>query len=92
MRKRIAGCGLRGVSLFGMAAVLMVIALVWTAFPLSGRETTQEVKIEDVVEMSLDDLLNVKVTVASKSEEKIDDAPSSVTVFTSKDIREMGIR
>ncbi|MCP4213254.1 MAG: TonB-dependent receptor, partial [bacterium] len=26
------------------------------------------------------------------SEEKIDDAPSSVTVFTSKDIREMGIR
>ncbi|MDJ0841438.1 MAG: TonB-dependent receptor, partial [Acidobacteriota bacterium] len=40
----------------------------------------------------MEDLLNVEVTVASKSEETIADAPSSVTVFTRTEIEQMGIR
>ena len=45
----------------------------------------------DFSEMSLEDLLNVEVTVASKSEETVDDAPSSVTVFSRAEIQNMGI-
>lgn len=42
-------------------------------------------------ELSLEDLLELDVTVASKSKESIKDAPSSVSVFTQSDIRKMGI-
>jgi outer membrane receptor protein involved in Fe transport len=42
-------------------------------------------------EMSLEDLLNVEVTVASKSNETIADAPSSVTVYTRREIMNMGV-
>ena len=45
----------------------------------------------DFSEMSLEDLLNVEVTVASKSEETVADAPSSVTVFTRQEILNMGV-
>ena len=45
----------------------------------------------DFSEMSLEDLLNVEVTVASKSEETVADAPSSVTVYTRQEIKNMGI-
>jgi outer membrane receptor protein involved in Fe transport len=50
-----------------------------------------EVDLDDFSSMSLEDLLNVEVTVASKSEETIADAPSSVTVFTRQEILNMGI-
>lgn len=42
-------------------------------------------------DMSLEDLLNVEVTVASKNEETAADAPSSVSVFTRAEIQNMGI-
>ncbi len=45
----------------------------------------------DFSSMSLEDLLNVEVTVASKTEETVADAPSSVTVFTRSEIQNMGI-
>ncbi len=46
---------------------------------------------EDLLEMSLEDLMNIEVTVASKSKESLSDAPSSVTVFTGTEIRNMGL-
>lgn len=42
--------------------------------------------------LSLEDLLNVKVTVASKEAETVGAAPSVVTVFTRDDIRRLGVR
>jgi len=42
-------------------------------------------------ELTLEELLNVKVSIASRRFEKTSDAPSSVTVFTHKDFEEMGI-
>ncbi len=47
---------------------------------------------ENLLEMSLEDLMNIKVSVASKSEESLCDAPSSVTVFTSAEIANLGFR
>lgn len=42
-------------------------------------------------DMSLTDLLNVDVSVASKVESSAADAPSSVTVFTQDEIQRMGV-
>src|SRR5512140_970941 len=44
------------------------------------------------LQLSLEDLLNLKVTVASKTEETTSQAPSMVTVFTREDIRRLGVR
>lgn len=45
----------------------------------------------DYSSMDLEDLLNVEVTVASKSKETLADAPSSVTVFTRQEILNLGV-
>lgn len=67
-------------------SLLFLLVLLMTAgLPAQERE------VEDVQDISLDDLLNVTVTVATQSAEKVSDAPSSVTVFTRADIRNMGI-
>ena len=42
--------------------------------------------------MTLDELLGVKITVASRTEEMIEEAPSSVTVYTRREILNMGVR
>ncbi len=42
------------------------------------------------LDMSLEELLDIPITVASKSEEKLSDASSSVTVFTRAQIEDMG--
>ncbi len=41
-------------------------------------------------DMSLEDLVNVKVTIASKSEEKISDAPGVVSVITQDQLKRFG--
>lgn len=46
---------------------------------------------DNLLEMSLEDLMNVEVSVASKSKESLSDAPSSVTVLTGTEIRNMGL-
>jgi iron complex outermembrane receptor protein len=43
-------------------------------------------------DLSLEDLLNVKVTTASKQEERASEAPSSVSVFIHDDIVKLGVR
>ncbi|MBN2762215.1 MAG: TonB-dependent receptor [Bacteroidales bacterium] len=45
---------------------------------------------EDIVEISLEDLLNIEVTTVSKSSEKISDAPGVISVLTQDDIRRFG--
>jgi outer membrane receptor protein involved in Fe transport len=44
------------------------------------------------LELSLEDLLNIKVTLASKTAETVAEAPSAIAVFTREDIRRMGVR
>ena len=46
----------------------------------------------DVGAMSLEALLNTPISAASKYEQSMDDAPASVTVLTSEDIRRYGWR
>jgi outer membrane cobalamin receptor len=48
---------------------------------------------EDVFgDLSLSDLLSIKIAVAAKSEDTLVQAPSSVTVLTQKDIQNLGVQ
>ncbi len=58
------------------------IALVW------GGGFAQD--LDDLMDLSLDDLLNMEVTTASKKAEKTSDAPGVVTVITGKEIAGFG--
>ena len=44
----------------------------------------------EVLAFSLDDLMNTKVTVSSKKEEKIAEAPGMVTAYSNKEIQRLG--
>lgn len=49
-------------------------------------DTTQK----DVFELSLEDLLNMSVTVSSKKEERVSDAPGMITSYTKQDVERYG--
>ncbi|MCP4215771.1 MAG: Plug domain-containing protein [bacterium] len=52
-------------------------------------DTTESDDLMDIDNMSLEDLLNTKITVASKRSEDILDAPGSVTVIRRSQIQDM---
>jgi outer membrane receptor for ferrienterochelin and colicins len=58
----------------------------------SQSQSEKKAKLEKLLLLSLEDLLEVKVGVASRQEELLKDAPSSVMVFTYEELRNMGIR
>ena len=47
--------------------------------------------LDDLLALNLENLLNVETSIASKSNSKIGDTPSSVTVFTKQEIRNLGV-
>jgi len=60
---------------------------------VSAKESGQEPKgVEDEQDLSLADLLNIKVVTASKSEEPIDEAPNVMYVITHDEIRRRGYK
>ncbi len=61
-----------------MTAVMLALAL-----PVHAAE--------DVFSLSLEELINVPVTIAARSEERAPEAASSVTVFTREQIRRLGV-
>jgi len=50
----------------------------------------QEKQVVDVMDMSLEDLLKVEITTASKKPEKVIDIPASVVIVTRADIEKYG--
>ena len=68
------------------ATILLGRAETW-----ADDEPKKTIDTEELGKMSLNDLLNVDVSVASKVESSAADAPSSVTVFTREEIRRMGV-
>lgn len=71
------------------AVYLFILFLVFAgsySLPVYGQETTDS----KLSEMSLEDLLNVDVTTASKSEEKQSDAPGIISVLGKDDLKRFG--
>jgi len=52
--------------------------------------TLQAEEIESLTDLSIEDLMNIEVTTASKKSEKISDAPGVMTVITEQDIKNFG--
>jgi outer membrane receptor protein involved in Fe transport len=81
-----------------MPLQLKIIALATGLFlslfylPVQATPSQEQAKIQELVSLDLSDLLNVQITVASKTAETVANAPSSVTVFTHRQIQRMGVR
>lgn len=56
-----------------------------------GTSSAKPRKIDTLIDLSLENLLTIQVTTASKKEEPWFDAPSSMTVFTREQIQAMGV-
>jgi outer membrane receptor protein involved in Fe transport len=69
----------------------LATVLAWSGSALADEDAKKSVDTDELGKMTLTDLLNVDVSVASKVESSAADAPSSVTVFTQEEIRRMGV-
>jgi outer membrane receptor protein involved in Fe transport len=72
-----------------LMALLFICAFTITTTPVYAQEEEEEV-VEDVADISLEDLLNVEITTAGKRAEKIGDIPASVIIVTREDIETHG--
>ncbi len=72
--------------------VLLSAALCSALFcgPLAGTAPAQEKNVQDVVELSLEDLMNTPIVTASKKAESVFDSPLSASVVTREEIRQAG--
>lgn len=57
---------------------------------ITAFSQTDTIKTEDLLEMSFEDLLNMDVTTASKSSEKLFDAPGVISVITKDELNRFG--
>jgi outer membrane receptor protein involved in Fe transport len=71
---------------------LIVCACTLSSSSLLAQEPIKKEEVSDqqLYDMSLEELLHVKVTTASKSEERVHDAPAVVSVVTAREIESYG--
>ncbi len=69
--------------------VCILTLLAFFSLSLWGQEGGSK-EAEDIVDLSLDDLLNIEITSASKFKESISDTPATLLVITKKDIADRG--
>ncbi len=67
-----------------------LVFLSCVSFQLSAQVLSDSTQTADVFDFSLEELLNLEITVASKKAEKISDAPGSITAYSKKDIEDLG--
>jgi len=70
---------------------LVILGLLFLLLFVSSSHAQQADK-GDIADLSIEQLLNLKVLTASKFEQSASDAPSSVTVITRDDIQKYGYR
>ncbi len=83
MRKTV--CNLRSRILKWIAVPVLLIL----SFPLLSQE---KLPPKELLKMSIEELMNVQITVASRQKTSQDEAPSIVTVVTAEEIQDMGAR
>lgn len=59
-------------------------------FAISFAQQRDSLRTEDILTMSLEDLMNIEISTASKVSQKMREAPTTVRVITSDQIRERG--
>jgi outer membrane cobalamin receptor len=71
-------------------SVLSVFTLTIPSLTIGEDNQNSEMDVEELIELSLEDLTKVKVVSASKKSQVITEAPSTVRVITTREIRERG--
>ena len=71
-----------------MACIPLIVALLCGA--ATGKENITAEKPEDIFKLSLQELLQVKVSSASKFDEAVSDIPASITIITRTEIENYG--
>ena len=69
-----------------------LLCLLILSFFSRASYAQEEENIDQYFEMSLDELINIEISVASKTTEAYINSPSSVYVFTAVEIERMGVR
>jgi outer membrane receptor protein involved in Fe transport len=69
-------------------ALSIILAIIFAI--LLPTSALAKVSAEEMSEMSLEDLLNVEVTIASKSSERLSDAPGIISVVTRDELDRFG--
>ncbi|MDP2903031.1 MAG: TonB-dependent receptor plug domain-containing protein, partial [Methylovulum sp.] len=59
---------------------------------MSAQVWANDSKVEDLTDLSIEELLNIEVVIASRFGQKTSKSPSSVSVLTARDIRTFGWR
>jgi iron complex outermembrane recepter protein len=76
--------------------VVLAVLLLWIAVPrtASGQEPSRPAasrqEPEDVTELDLDDLIQVRVTGAGRKEQRLSDVPAAIYILRGEDLRRMG--
>ncbi len=68
----------------------LVFVLLFGLFPMGLRLQAQEKSLEELLDLDMSDLLNLKVVSALKAPETISKVPATVRVITAEEIRENG--
>ena len=77
-------------NIFYIATFLLLICNLLAQSDTTSKGSSQTILQEDVFSMSMEDLMNVKVTTASKNSEKIQKAPAIISVMSAKEIEGFG--
>ncbi len=72
--------------------IINVFILISTCLVSTAQQVTSLDSMENIMffDMSIEDIMNMKVTTASKKEEKLTDAPAIISVITQNDIANYG--
>lgn len=71
---------------------ILVPALVCILSLSSHLSAEEQLSTEDLMNLPIEDLLNMQISVATKTATSLQDAPSTVSVITGEEIRNMGAR
>src|SRR5258706_14800924 len=81
----------RGWRLLGPLALLTLIPPLPANAGDEEGETAPALKSDDLLKLSLEDLMNVEITSVSKQKQRVSQAPAAVAVISQDDIRRSGL-
>ena len=71
--------------------ITSIVLFLFCSYQLFAQEK-HTLTVDNVIKMSLEELMNTKVSIATKSEKKLSEAPAVVTVITAEAIKNNGAR